>query len=65
MKLLALIPLAFLFSCSSLDIVGDAVTKYCELSEAQRNANKEAVTKSVAPNMIEITCEQETNTEGV
>ena len=55
MKLLALIPLAFLFSCSSLDIVGDAVTKYCELSEAQRNANKEAVAKSVAPNMIEIT----------
>ena len=56
MKALLLTPLVFLMSCSSIDIVGDAVGKYCELSPAQRLANREAISEVVAPNTIQIEC---------
>lgn len=55
----------FIASCSSIDIVDDAVTKYCSLSEAQRMANREAISSVVFPNSIEITCEQTTDTESL
>ncbi len=64
MKYLLLVPVLFLANCSSLDVVSDAVQKYCDLPETQRLANREAVATSVAPNRIEITCEQETDQEG-
>lgn len=61
MKILLLVPILFLASCSSIDVVSSAVQKYCDLPDAQRMANREAVATSVAPNRIEITCEQTTD----
>ena len=43
-------------SCSSMQIVGDAVDRYCELSPTQRLANREAIAEVVAPNTIQIEC---------
>jgi len=65
MKHLIFVPMLFMASCSSLEIVGSAVEKYCSLSEAQRIANREAVSEAVAPNQIEITCEQIDNSESI
>lgn len=56
MKYLLVLPLLLLVSCSSLDIVGDAVNKYCELSPTQRQSNREAIANVVAPNTIQIEC---------
>tara|TARA_S200002703_G_scaffold49478_1_gene42924 strand:+ start:751 stop:945 length:195 start_codon:yes stop_codon:yes gene_type:complete len=56
MKYLLLLPLLLLANCSSLDLVGDAVNKYCELSPAQRTANREAIASIVIPNTIQIEC---------
>ena len=56
MKNLLLVPVVFLMSCSSIEIVGDAVDKYCELSPTQRLANREAISEVVAPNTIQIEC---------
>lgn len=57
MKLLALIPVVFLISCSSVQIVSDGVNRYCELPEESRLANREAIAVAVAPNRIEVTCQ--------
>jgi hypothetical protein len=57
MKALLLIPLVFLMSCSSVQIVSDGVNRYCELPEESRLANREAIAVAVAPNRIEVTCE--------
>lgn len=56
MKKLLIVPVMFLASCSSLDMVGGAVDKYCELSPTQRLANREAIADVVAPNTIQIEC---------
>lgn len=56
MKNLLILPVVFLMSCSSLEVVGDAVEKYCELSPTQRLANREAIAEVVAPNTIQIEC---------
>lgn len=56
MKKLLIIPLLFLASCSSLEMVGGAVEKYCELSPTQRLANRESIADVVAPNTIQIEC---------
>lgn len=56
MKYLSLLPLFLLANCSSLEVVGDAVERYCELSTTQRLANREAIADIVAPNTIEIGC---------
>lgn len=56
MKYLLLIPALFLANCSSVQIVADSVTRYCELPTESRMANREAVAVAVAPNRIEIEC---------
>ena len=56
MRLLLILPVLFLANCSSMEVVGSAVGKYCELSPAQRTANREAITEIVAPNKIQIEC---------
>lgn len=56
MKNLLIVPVVFLMSCSSIEIVGDAVDRYCELSPTQRLANREAIAEVVAPNSIQIEC---------
>jgi hypothetical protein len=56
MKKLLIVPVMFLASCSSLDMVGGAVEKYYELSPTQRLANREAIADVVAPNTIQIEC---------
>lgn len=56
MRNLLILPVVFLMSCSSIEIVGDAVDRYCELSPTQRLANREAIAEVVAPNTIQIEC---------
>ena len=56
MKNLLIVPVVFLMSCSSIEIVGNAVGRYCELSPTQRLANREAIAEVVAPNSIQIEC---------
>lgn len=56
MRILMLIPMIILASCSQVQFVADGVNKYCELPEESRKANREAVAVAVAPNRIEITC---------
>jgi hypothetical protein len=58
MKYLVLVPMFFLANCSSVQIVADSVTRYCELPLESRKANREAVAVAVAPNRIEIECAQ-------
>jgi hypothetical protein len=56
MKKLLIVPVMFLASCTSLEVIDGAVDKYCELSPTQRLANREAITEVVAPNTIQIEC---------
>lgn len=56
MKKLLIVPVMFLASCTSLEVIDGAVEKYCELSPTQRLANREAITEVVAPNTIQIEC---------
>lgn len=56
MKKLLIVPVMFLASCSSLEVIDGAVDKYCELSPTQRLANREAIAEVVAPNTIQIEC---------
>ena len=56
MKKLLIIPMLFLASCSSLEVIDGAVERYCELSPTQRLANREAIAEVVAPNTIQIEC---------
>jgi hypothetical protein len=56
MKKLLIVPVIFLASCSSLEVIDGAVDKYCELSPTQRLANREAIADVVAPNTIQIEC---------
>ena len=56
MKYLLIVPVMFLASCTSLEVIDGAVDKYCELSPTQRLANREAIAEVVAPNTIQIEC---------
>ena len=56
MKKLLIVPVMFLASGTSLEVIDGAVDKYCELSPTQRLANREAITEVVAPNTIQIEC---------
>ena len=56
MKKLLIVPVMFLASCTSLEVIDGAVDKYCELSPTQRLANREAISEVVAPNTIQIEC---------
>ena len=56
MKKLLIVPVIFLASCSSLEVIDGAVDKYYELSPTQRLANREAIADVVAPNTIQIEC---------
>ena len=47
----------FSFSgCSQTDVLKKAVDRYCEVPEASRFANREAVAVAVAPHRVEIAC---------
>jgi hypothetical protein len=55
-RILFVISLLFMASCSSVSAVKGAVDRYCALPAESRMANREAVAVAVEPHRIEITC---------
>jgi len=58
-RLITLMALAMVATgCTALDAADYAVTRYCGLPVEARLANREAVAVAVAPNRIEIECNE-------
>ena len=56
MRVLILLSLIALTGCSQSQVLKGAVDRYCDVPEASRVANREAVAVAVAPHRVEITC---------